>query len=98
MSAPGGFHRDAAVMRKSSAPRTRWEQLYRVLRRVGSCEGWSEVRVEGSHMPAGATACPGWTVVLGGPPWWRTTGGRPGRWCFECEKRPFLAERFRLSF
>ena len=27
----------------------------KVLRRVRSCEGWSEVRVEGSYMPAGAS-------------------------------------------
>jgi hypothetical protein len=46
-------------------------------KRAGSsgCESWSEVRVQGSHLPAGAIGCPSRSA------WWAARSGRRGRRC-----------------
>jgi hypothetical protein len=61
--------------------------------RAGASEAWSEVPVQYSQFTVWCHGVPWLDCGPGGSAWWRTTGGRPGRWCFECEKRPPLASR-----
>ena len=60
MSGGRRFRQDGDLRGMAPRPvRAGEPRRYKVLRRVGSCEGWSEARVEGSHMRSGATGFPG---------------------------------------